>query len=886
MEAIPDSPSPEALLSHADWVRALARTLVADPHRADDVAQEAWVDVLESPPRDSRNLRGWFASVVRHAALQVGRSEMRRETRERVAAREEALPDTADLVAQASLQRDLVEHVLALDEPYRRTILLRYFQGLEAHEIAEKESVALSTVRTRLQRGIAKLRERLDRAWGDRSSWCAAVAVLGRMHGRPGALAISSAAGLNSWLAGIAACISVAAAAWWIWPRDSAPATSSDLASIEARSLDSQMAEQDLPSGLTPPGTVDRTPVSSPLPTATADASVKDAELPRTRARGRVLDIRGNPIAGLRVRAHDRALPHRDGDSIRWRVGFAGRGILLDPDLERRLREDPSFVEELVSENGNPQGLRDVLLGVDLSVTASTATDGTFELLVPGTDIDVESDDLGWVFASDGWMNLRTLRIFIAAPAIDVSGTVVDPSASPIGGAHAVFGVIPDMLEEFPFTLEAPLGPRNWMSITDAEGKFQLPRIPAIPRGRILGSKEGFRMSYADLPEHSADDLRIVLSPEKPRSRPHVRGMVLDEEGTRVIGATVRLGQDGATTNSLGEFDLVVTTTPNAGTPLSATKPNRQAAVLERFDEQFSGDQEGVEGVVLRLGGEALAITGTILDAEGRPCSGWKVDLEDGTPCGNYTVNLEAATTGRMNERKAPETDSAGRFRVGGLRNRPYRLRAWSERTCLVLVSDPLAAGSIDVEVRVPSDAIRSLLRGSVVSKRGLPVPAAEVCIARVTSRSPGGGYSSVTCRSVLTDAFGRFELSDMPRRNVLLSVQASMIDTVNLEIPAEASGNDVRIEVDVQCRFRLEPRAEDSFDRFVVFDSRGQVVRVTVNTPFSTSIANEVHRSEKGFPICMTSEEAAFLTLFRGKQEIRRVPLDLHPGDLQIVVP
>lgn len=40
----------DELLSQAAWVRRLARSQVADPHAADDVAQEAMARALERPP--------------------------------------------------------------------------------------------------------------------------------------------------------------------------------------------------------------------------------------------------------------------------------------------------------------------------------------------------------------------------------------------------------------------------------------------------------------------------------------------------------------------------------------------------------------------------------------------------------------------------------------------------------------------------------------------------------------------------------------------------------------------------------------------------------------------------------------------------------------------
>jgi hypothetical protein len=89
------------------------------------------------------------------------RSEERRDARERVAARPEALPATDDLVQRAELLRAVVDHVIALPEPYRSTILLRFFEERSSQEIAVRRGEPVETVRTRLKRGLAMLRDRL-----------------------------------------------------------------------------------------------------------------------------------------------------------------------------------------------------------------------------------------------------------------------------------------------------------------------------------------------------------------------------------------------------------------------------------------------------------------------------------------------------------------------------------------------------------------------------------------------------------------------------------------------------------------------------------------------------------------------------------------------------
>ena len=94
------------------------------------MAQETWLAALEHPPAPGASPRSWLGQVARNAARQVGRAEARRARREREAAREEALPSAEELAAVAARQREVVGHVLALEEPYRSTVLLRFFEHL------------------------------------------------------------------------------------------------------------------------------------------------------------------------------------------------------------------------------------------------------------------------------------------------------------------------------------------------------------------------------------------------------------------------------------------------------------------------------------------------------------------------------------------------------------------------------------------------------------------------------------------------------------------------------------------------------------------------------------------------------------------------------------
>jgi RNA polymerase sigma-70 factor (ECF subfamily) len=164
----------EQLLRHSAWLAALARRLVADAAAADDLVQETWVAALCNPPDPRRPSRPWLAGVLRNLARLRSRRDARRADFD--LARE--APAAADVPQRVELERRLASEVLALDEPYRSVIVLRYNEGLSAARIARIQGVPAATVRTRASRALARLRASLAGETGDDRTGLPSVAGL------------------------------------------------------------------------------------------------------------------------------------------------------------------------------------------------------------------------------------------------------------------------------------------------------------------------------------------------------------------------------------------------------------------------------------------------------------------------------------------------------------------------------------------------------------------------------------------------------------------------------------------------------------------------------------------------------------------------------------
>jgi RNA polymerase sigma-70 factor (ECF subfamily) len=170
-----------ALLDQTGWIHALARQLVSDPHLAADLAQQTTVDALERAPDSARPLRGWLVTVMRNNLAKLRRGDRNRAAREQVRGAELA-PAAFDVVEKAETHRNVVQAVLALEEPYRSTLLMRFFEQLSYDEIARKTGVTRAAVNSRITRGLDQLRARLETTYGgDRRALFLALVPLAKL---------------------------------------------------------------------------------------------------------------------------------------------------------------------------------------------------------------------------------------------------------------------------------------------------------------------------------------------------------------------------------------------------------------------------------------------------------------------------------------------------------------------------------------------------------------------------------------------------------------------------------------------------------------------------------------------------------------------------------
>ncbi len=164
---------------HGPIYSLLART-VRNPCDAPDLTQEVFLKVFRGIRgfKGDSSLRTWIYRIAIHEASNQRRWFRRHAEREVALEAElpggdeeglsllETLASAGDSPFDAAVQTELREQVEAalreVPDPYRATVVLRDVEGFAYEEIAEILEIQLGTVKSRLMRGRAHLKQRLS----------------------------------------------------------------------------------------------------------------------------------------------------------------------------------------------------------------------------------------------------------------------------------------------------------------------------------------------------------------------------------------------------------------------------------------------------------------------------------------------------------------------------------------------------------------------------------------------------------------------------------------------------------------------------------------------------------------------------------------------------
>lgn len=692
-----DSPI-DAVLERLPQLHRLAHALTHDPAAADDLVQSTVEIALRKPPTLRAAWPSWLGRVMTNLARQRGRGEVRRRWRERLVAAPEALESTSALVERHDIRVRLMHAVRALDEPYRRAVLLRYFEDLPVRAIAARDGIPHKTVESRLTRGLAKLRERLDHEHaGDRRAWLVALAPFAKAMHTP--LTLAGVVVMKSFAVSLGV-LTLVCTSWWML-QDDEPATPPTPPTAAA--AERNEAHDATPTPSAPPNEIARTA------TPTEPASEAPA-VPLLR--GLVLDTEGKPVGGVRL-----SVAVRDATALEF---------------------------TLVSD-----------------------ADGRFSLPAREAALDIAAADPRYttvleaaIMRTPNLAQPREVHVIVAANT-RIEGQAVDPSGTPIAEV-AVELAPPDAVRAlFAIDLSANRA-RTLTASTDANGRFVFEAAPAVAGSLCSGTKSGYVAATEVVRTFPRSDLRLVLS--RPTDQATLRGIVYDPTGIPLEAAYLALGSLPTRSDANGMFTFEY---PRAEPPerLLAVAPGLSARTLERPTEEWPAFVE------LRFEGAAPSIDGVVYGPDGQPKPGANVWIDEPTVFGQSNGNFwlaECITSGSTAMQHGATTDAAGRFRIEGLVQREYGLRAVIPELAWQIDAGRAQAGDAGVEIRFPTASLHGRIEGRVQDGRGHPVADIDV---RVTAMLPVAAdpvslqrfFDSVVGSTSRSRADGRFTLNDVP---------------------------------------------------------------------------------------------------------------------------
>jgi RNA polymerase sigma factor (sigma-70 family) len=722
---------PEDLLRHAQWVRRVAAHLVVDAARADDLAQQTLLTALAQPPDDGAHPRAWLGSVARSLARRMRRSEERRARHESAAASPATGPSVHKVVVQAQTQRDVVDAVLALAEPCRTVLLLRFFENRPPRAIARELGLPVETVKTRLKRALELLRAEYVARRGDvkgaAGEWAVALvgllddglrravrrAVLAEATGAAsagagvaGATALTGALGvlaMSTPLKLAAALLVVAAGTLAVVKIAGTPTSPRDEVAGAARAAAERADPTAAPAAELPsPAAATRAPESrEPVAEKTAAAP---APVTVASVEGIVLTPDGEPAAGATVLLENAARQSEFGTV----EGLCSHLDELLEDLPTRPHEPRHRI--VTGEDGTFR-FADLAPGVAVNLAAIAPKEGT-------------ALEAGVAVPRDGKPTEVELHL---VEGVVLHGSVTDEEGRPIARARV-------MLEQ----VKRVGGKTNSTSLsrllTDENGRYRTISLP-FRSFLVSAAADGFfrdKFQTIDLPEGEHDhvaDVRLTRAVT-------LRGRILAPDGNPAGLAQRRgelwlawsIGDPRKNEESIGMLAAQIGKLDRAADRYEVT-PNLKGP---RFISLWDGDQVLGAGSIVTPGIGPDVVVDLSKVAAAAPTGTLSievVDAGDGSPVPKFKADFWLDPTGANDARFEFEMHGGqgtdGRLEIPDLRPGPYdvsiRAAGFAPRHVVATVSAPPTVTRVELEKGT------GFVTGRLLDEDGHPVAGADV---------------------------------------------------------------------------------------------------------------------------------------------------------------
>jgi RNA polymerase sigma factor (sigma-70 family) len=673
------APPADELLAHTEWLHRLARALVGDA-AAGDVVQDTYEVALAKPPKREGPLRPWLGGVARNVARMATRGRVRRERREQHAVPvHDEVPSPEQLVERVEMQQRVGRLVLELHEPLRSTLLLRFFEGMTASEIARAQGIPAATVRSRVKDALDRIRAQLDAEHAnDRRAWAGLLLPLpaAMPHGTAvlaGGLIVKTSVKIIIAVV-VAALLVVGTRVAGLWGSGG-----SDKPAVAAKTT-SPVA----------PGTK---PAEPPASTASARElpTIHDDDPKGTlRLEGQVIDEHDAPVphALVAIDANPPIVVETETDGgfvfeglirrdyrIEATAGdrYAGPARLRLGDkpepITLRMRKGGS-VEVVVTERagGKPVKGAELELRSALTWKATTNADGIAQLKGVGAGwapLAVRAKGFAptasMVQTSGNADTIEHVALSLARGAA-LSGRVIDEAGKPVASARVVATYASEPLPV--------VDPRRDGVLTGADGAFSIPSVSA-GTWRVTATAGDFA-PVTSVPltvdgEHARSGVEIRLT-----AGAIVRGIVQDTAGNPVAAADVSVVVHGFVpwrarrqtfTDAIGKFTI----SGLALRPVDVVAwHDTGASAIVAVDFAAKRDQD--VKLTLDVSGK---ISGTVVDKSGQPIGDAQVIAQP-----DWTGGTADRAAWGVRGVQETVTDQAGAFKFAGLPDGSYRVRA------------------------------------------------------------------------------------------------------------------------------------------------------------------------------------------------------------------
>ncbi len=699
------------LLEHGEFVRAVVRRLVADEATADDLVQETWVRVLRSPPRHDRSIRAWLARVARNVALNWLRREKRHADRVHGAELPATPPSPDELVDRMHERRRVIDAVLKLDEPWRATVLLRFFEGLTPLEIARLHKIPPGTVRSRLHRGLEKVKRRLERQRGGLASLAPLLAL------PRGVLTGAIVMKTKSTITAAAVLLLIAATFTVVALSGAFPDDGPDSGDEARRSLNERTAAEGSPASKTGGETGEDIAVRM-LPKKVGEAAEGEEEAAEEARDGNgdaaIGKGKGEVYGTVRETGSTRRLA---GVVVYLVPGADGYGKTKGRTLRTRTDDHGRF-----SFRGVPRGRfvvvpisRGHYIASSLRIDQRRTTEGIRHFGPP--------PDVAVLMPRAGARVRRDVRL---ARGLGVHGRVVDPAGKPVAGAtvHLAVGRHNHFSKYWGIVWPVPVDAE--LAVSDEYGRFSATGIAFRGKVRLFARKASFAPVPSDY---------VLLRPDFPEPEVELRlraaaslsGRVVDDLGKPLAGTAVTCrwidrvhGRFAGIKHASDTLEMRTDTEgcfAFQGVP-AAHEPLRLEAYLAGFPRRrmsvkplAAGEDRSIEIVFAR----GAALTGVLVGVDGAPRAG--------VPILAFSERARLGVT----------TDAAGRFSLFGLSEGEVTLRARPNYESLVeLGAFKAPAENLVLTLR------EYRLRGRVVGPESLALASCRVAVDKAVIRNAG----------------------------------------------------------------------------------------------------------------------------------------------------